>query len=197
MITTLDRKLLRDIGGMKGQVLVVSLVMACGVAMMIVSQSVIMSLERTRDAYYQRYRLADVFASLKRAPKSLADRIAEIPGVAAIEARVVVDATLDLANMTEPATAHLVSLPEGRPQTLNQVFIRQGRLPLQDERRQAVVSESFALANQLQIGDSLVAVINGHRDTSSSAASGSRRSLCLRHGLGRRCRTTNATASSG
>ena len=33
MIATLDRKLLRDIGGMKGQILMVSLVMACGVAM--------------------------------------------------------------------------------------------------------------------------------------------------------------------
>ena len=67
MITTLDRKLLRDIGGMKGQVLVVSLVMACGVAMMIVSQSVIMSLERTRDAYYQHYRMPDVFGVVSRA----------------------------------------------------------------------------------------------------------------------------------
>ena len=54
--------------------------------------------------------------------------------------------------------------PEGRPQTLNKVFVRQGRMPLPDERRQAVVSESFALANKLQIGDSLVAIINGHRD---------------------------------
>ncbi len=165
MLTSLDLKLFRDLGRMKGQIVAVSLVMACGLAMMIMTRSILLTLESTRDAYYQHYRLADVFASLKRAPKSLADRIAEIPGVAAIEARVVVDATLDLAGMTEPATAHLVSLPEGRPQTLNQVFIRQGRLPHPDERRQAVVSESFALANKLQIGDSLVAVINGHRDT--------------------------------
>jgi len=165
MLTSLDLKLFRDLGRMKGQIVAVSLVMACGLAMMIMTRSILLTLESTRDAYYQRYRLADVFASLKRAPKSLADRIAEIPGVAAVEARVVVDATLDLADMTEPATAHLVSLPEGRTQTLNQVFIRQGRLPLADERRQAVVSESFALANKLQIGDSLVAVINGHRDT--------------------------------
>ena len=165
MLTSLDLKLFRDLGRMKGQIVAVSLVMACGLAMMIMTRSILLTLESTRDAYYQRYRLADVFASLKRAPKSLADRIAEIPGVAAVEARVVVDATLDLADMTEPATAHLVSLPEGRAQTLNQVFIRQGRLPLADERRQAVVSESFALANKLQIGDSLVAVINGHRDT--------------------------------
>ncbi len=164
MLTPLDLKLFRDLGRMKGQIVAVSLVMACGLAMMIMTRSIVLTLEGTRDAYYQRYRLADVFASLKRAPLSLAERVAEIPGVAAVEARVVVDATLDLVGMTEPASAHLVSLPEGRPQTLNKTFIRQGRLPQPDERRQAVVSESFALANKLQIGDSLIAIINGHRD---------------------------------
>jgi putative ABC transport system permease protein len=165
MRTPLDLKLFRDLGRMKGQILAVSLVMACGLAMMIMTRSIILTLESTRDAYYQRHRLADVFGSLKRAPLSLADRVAEIPGVAAIEARVVVDATLDLVGLTEPASAHIVSLPEGKPQTLNQVFIRKGRLPQPDERRHAVVSESFALANKLQIGDNIVAIINGRRDT--------------------------------
>jgi len=164
MLTPLDLKLFRDLGRMKGQIVAVSLVMACGLAMMIMTRSIVLTLESTRDAYYQRYRLADVFASLKRAPLALADRVAEIPGVAAVEARVVVDATLDIVGMTEPASGHLVSLPEGRAQTLNKIFIRQGRLPQPDERRHAVVSESFALANKLQIGDSIAAIINGHRD---------------------------------
>ena len=128
----LDLKLVRDIGRMKGQMISTAVVMACGLAMMIMTRSIVLTLEGTRDAYYQRYRLADVFASLKRAPLSLAERVAEIPGVAAVEARVVVDATLDLVGMTEPASAHLVSLPEGRPQTLNKTFIRQGRLPQPD-----------------------------------------------------------------
>ena len=165
MLTPLDLKLFRDLGGMKGQIVAVSLVMACGLAMMIMTRSIILTLESTRDAYYQQYRLADVFASLKRAPLALADRVAELPGVAAVEARVVVDATLDLEGVTEPALAHLVTLPEGRPQTLNQVFIRRGRLPLADENDHAVVSESFALVNKLEPGDRIVAVINGRRDT--------------------------------
>lgn len=165
MLTPLDLKLFRDLGRMKGQIVAVSLVMACGLAMMIMTRSIILTLESTRDAYYQRYRLADVFGSLKRAPLSLADRIATIPGVAAVEARVVVEATLDLVGMTEPATGRLVSLPQGKPQTLNQVFVREGRMPLPDERRSAVVSESFALANKLRIGDSIVAIVNGHRDS--------------------------------
>lgn len=167
MISPLDRKLLRDIGRMKGQVIAVSLVMACGLAMMIMTRSLILTLEGTRDAYYQRHRMADVFGSLKRAPLSMAERLGQIAGVAAIEPRVVVDATLDLPGVPEPATAHIVSLPDDRPVILNQLFIRSGRLPQGDERREAIVSEAFALANGLRAGDSVVAVINGRRDTLS------------------------------
>lgn len=165
MLTPLDLKLFRDLGRMKGQIVAVSLVMACGLAMMIMTRSIVLTLETTRDAYYQTYRLADIFGTLKRAPLALADRLSQIPGVAALEPRVVVDATLDIVGLTEPASGHLVSLPEGREQTLNKIFLRKGRLPLPDERRHAVVSESFALANKLRIGDSIVAVINGHRDS--------------------------------
>ncbi len=165
MITPLDLKLLRDLGRMKGQVVAVALVMACGLAMMIMTRSLILTLESTRDAYYQSHRMADVFGSLKRAPLSLRDRLARIPGVAELETRVVRDAMLDLPGVLEPCTGHLVSLPEdGGMPVLNQVFLRRGRMPRIDARRETVVSESFAEANQLQVGDSVAAIINGRRD---------------------------------
>jgi len=165
LLHPLDKKLLRDLSHMKGQMIAVSLVMACGLAMMIMTRSLILTLEGTRDAYYERHRMADVFGSLKRAPLSLADRMAGIDGVAAVEPRVVVDVVLDLPGVPEPATGHIVSLPEDKPQVLNQIFLRSGRLPRIDQRREAVVSESFAKANGLREGDSVVAVLNGRRDT--------------------------------
>ena len=165
IILPLDRKLIRDLSHMKGQMVAVSLVMACGLAMMIMTRSLILTLEGTRDAYYEHNRMADVFDSLKRAPLSMAERIAEIPGVAAVDARVVVDVVLDLPGVPEPATGHIVSLPEEKPQVLNQLFLRSGRLPRIDQRREAVVSESFAKANHLKEGDTVVAVLNGRRDT--------------------------------
>lgn len=166
MLTPLDLKLLRDLRRMKGQIVAVSLVMACGLAMMIMTRSLILTLESTRDAYYQRYRMADVFGSLKRAPESMKARLAEIPGVAAIETRVVLDAVLDLPEVPEPCTAHLVSLPEfgGQP-TLNQIYMRSGRMPLPDARREVIASEAFAKANGLKLGDSIAVIINGHRDS--------------------------------
>ncbi len=165
MLTPLDRKLIRDMGRMKGQTVAVSLVMACGLMMMITTRSLIHTLESTRDAYYEHNRMGDVFGSLKRAPLSMVDRMGKIPGVTAVEPRVTIDATLDLPGMSEPATGHIVSLPDETPQVLHQLFLRTGRLPQSGERRAAVVSEAFAEAHKLQPGDSVVAVINGRRDT--------------------------------
>lgn len=164
MLAPLDRKLLRDLTRMKGQVVAVSLVMACGLAMMIMTKSLILTLEGTRDAYYQRHRMADVFGSLKRAPLSVAEQIGRLAGVAAVEPRVVVDATLDLVGVDEPATAHLVSIPDDRPVVINKLFLRSGRMPANDARGEAVVSEAFAEANGLQPGDAVAAIINGRRD---------------------------------
>ena len=84
MIDPLDLKLLRDLGRMKGQVVAVSLVMACGLAMMIMTRSLTYTLDSTRAAYYQKYAMAEVFASLKRAPLAVAQRVAALPGVAVV-----------------------------------------------------------------------------------------------------------------
>jgi putative ABC transport system permease protein len=166
MISPLDRKLLRDLSRMKGQVFAVSLVMACGLAMMIMTRSLIMTLETTRSAYYQKNAMADIFANLKRAPLAVAEQLTTLPGVATLEARVAVDVTLDLPGLSEPATGHIISLPEdGGPQKLNRLFLRIGRFPHSDERREVVLGESFANENRLRPGDSLVAVINGRRET--------------------------------
>lgn len=166
MLHPLDLKLLRDIGKMKGQVVAVSLVMACGLAMMIMTRSLIQTLESTREAYYQQNALADVFATLKRAPLAVGDEIAALPGVATVETRVAVSVTLDLPGLAEPATGHIISLPEdGGPQKLNRLHLVTGRFPRSDERREVVLGASFAEANGLVVGDSLVAVINGRKET--------------------------------
>lgn len=165
MLEPLDRKLLRDLGRMKGQVVAVALVMACGLAMMIMTRSLITTLETTRAAYYQSHAFADLFVALKRAPWSVAERVAELPGVTRVEARVAVNVTLDLPAFPEPASGRILSLPEdGSPQQLNRIFLRAGRLPLPDARREAVLGEAFAEANGLRPGDTLTVVINGRRE---------------------------------
>ena len=61
-------KLLRDLWRLRAQAVAIALVMAAGVGMVVMSYGMIRSLEATREAYYARYALADLWAPLRRAP---------------------------------------------------------------------------------------------------------------------------------
>lgn len=163
MLSHLDRKLLRDLSRMKGQTIAVALVMACGLAMMIMARSLIHSLETTRQEYYEANRFADVFVHLKRAPNSLAARVAEIPGVAAVQAGIAVLATLDLQGLDEPASGQVRSLPDFDLPELNRLCLRAGSWLAPGSRGEVLVSEAFAQANQLGLGDTLSLLLNGRR----------------------------------
>lgn len=159
----LDLKLLRDLRALKSQALAVALVMACGLAMMIMTRSLILSLDTAREDYYERNRFGHVFASLIRAPLSVADQLAELPGVAATEASIARLVTLDLPDRMEPAQGLIRSIPDRREARLHRLFVRAGRLPAPDGRLEAVVSEAFADANELTPGDTVAALLNGRR----------------------------------
>ncbi|MBX3444879.1 MAG: FtsX-like permease family protein [Planctomyces sp.] len=159
----LDRKLLRNLWQLRGQALAIAAVMACGVAAFVMALSTLTSLEATRARYYETYRFADVFAHVKRAPKSLEPRIAEIPGVERLATRIVADATLDLPGMTEPAIARLISIPDFELPSLNALHLRKGRRP-DLGAREVLCGEAFAKAHELLPGDPVFAVINGRRE---------------------------------
>ena len=158
---TLNRKLIRDIWKMKGQSLAIILVIVSGVATFIMLISVMDSLNRTREKFYREYGFADIFASLKRAPDSLKERISEIPGVNIVETRVVADVKLDIQNFPEPVNAKLVSLPDTGGALLNRLYIRRGRLVAPWKDNEVVVSEAFAEAHGFVPGDTIGAIING------------------------------------
>lgn len=160
---TLDVKLLRDLRRLWAQALAIALVMGGGVTTFLLAIGSYRSLDETRTAYYERYRFADVFAQVRRAPKTLIDRIAEIPGVAAVDARIAKLALLDIPNFREPATGQFISLPEGEQPRLNQLYLRAGRLPDPVRPEEVVISESFANAHAFAAGARFSAILNGRK----------------------------------
>lgn len=67
MVSPLNRKLMRDLWRMKGQVCAIGLVIALGVMLLVMMDGLVNTLDQTRSAYYERYRLADVFVPVTRA----------------------------------------------------------------------------------------------------------------------------------
>ncbi len=164
-MTALRKKLVRELWGMRGQALAIAFVIAGGVATFVMSLSTLDSLQLTQTLFYAEYRFADVFVSLKRAPKSLAERIRDIPGVDRVDTRVAAGVNIDLAGYADPVTGLLISVDGGNEGRLNDLYLREGRFvdPLSDD--EALVSEAFAEAQGLAPGDSLSAIINGRKKT--------------------------------
>ncbi|MFN3743749.1 MAG: ABC transporter permease [Hyphomicrobiaceae bacterium] len=162
---TLDRKLIRDLKRMWAQALAIALVMAGGAATFVLASGAYRSLDETRRAYYERYRFGEVFAEIKRAPKSVGEQIRAIDGVAAADLRISQFALLDVAGLAEPATGKVVSVPERPDGQQNRLYLRAGRLPEFDRADEAVVNEPFAKANKLRLGDTFKALLNGRQRT--------------------------------
>lgn len=159
----LDLKLMRDLWRMRGQALAIALVLAAATATFVLSMGVHRSLTETRDAYYARNHYADVFASMTRAPRSIVDRVAEIPGVRRAEGSIQQYATLDFPDRNVPVRALIVSLSERGQNQLNQVTLREGRMPRPGQAGEVVADEAFVKANELAIGSSIDALIYGSR----------------------------------
>jgi len=163
VIGALNKKLLRDLWKIKGQMAAIVMVMASGIAAFIVSFSVLDSLELSRDIYYERTQFADVFSHLKRAPEAVKEQILEIPGVSVAQTRVAFDVTVQVEGMMEPATGRLLSLPDSGKPLLNNLFLRQGRFLAPDEDDAVLASEAFVLAHGFELGETVRMIINGHQ----------------------------------
>lgn len=164
-MSPLDRKLLRDLGRMKGQVIAIGAVIAVGVLLQVMMSGLVASLSETRRAYYERNRLAEVFAPLARAPDDIADRIAALPGVARAEGRVKGAALIDFPEEAVPVQGEALSLPDRGTQAMNLVYLTAGRMPAEGSRDEILLLNGFAEARGLGPGDALRVTMNGARRT--------------------------------
>ena len=159
----LDHKLLRDLWRMKGQASAIAMVIALGVLTLVMMDGLINSLDQTRQAYYERYRLADVFAPVKRAPEHLLKDMMKIPGVSSVEGRINGAALIDLPDLPVPIRAEALSLPDFRAPRLNDIYLTSGRRldPAHDD--EVILLNDFANAHHLKPGDRITVTMNGAR----------------------------------
>ena len=160
-MTPLHRKLLRDLRRQTGQLVSIALLLGCGVMAFVGMRSTRQSVHAARMEYYARNRFPHVFASVRRAPEHVAERLRAIPGVGVVETRVVLPATMQVPRLPEMATAMLVSVPARRRAMLNELHIHQGRYVAADRDDEVMASVKFATMNALRPGETLDLVVNG------------------------------------
>ncbi len=156
----LHLKLLRELRRLWAQVVAIALVIAAGVATLIIGVGTYHSLERTRAVYYESHGFADLFAGVTRAPRSALAQIGAIDGVLTSDGRITRLASASMEGLADPVSVLLISLPDG-PQPLNRLYLRAGRLPERGRDIEVVVNESFAKARGLELGSHFAVIMNG------------------------------------
>jgi putative ABC transport system permease protein len=160
-VKALERKLLRDLWSLKTQVVSIALVIACGIGGFIGSISTYTSLLWTRQHYYDTARFAHVFATAKRAPGSLAQKIHAIPGVSEVETRVVRDAQLSIPGVVPPMIARLIGFDFTHPPGMNRLTLKSGHWPAPGAKGEVVVNQRFFEARSLRLGQHMNVLLNG------------------------------------
>jgi putative ABC transport system permease protein len=161
-VSALDRKLLRDVLELKGQLVTIALVVACGISSYVTMRTAYRSLLHSREHYYAESRFADAFVSLERAPNAARRQLERIDGVARVETRVMENVLVPVSGLPRPASGIVISRDErSGVAALNDVYLVRGRLLDPTRRNEVLVLEGFATAHGLEPGQRVSAVING------------------------------------
>ncbi len=157
----LDKKLRRDLRRQLGALVAITVVVAFGIAAFVGMRSMMRILIDSRADYYAQSRFPEIFAHVRRAPRSIVPHLQSIPGIARLETRPTGDVVVRVPGLTEPATGHFIGIGPTTDASLNRIVMRGGRLPEPEEADAIAISEGFAEANALTLGDTLGAVIGG------------------------------------
>ena len=161
----LTKKMLRTMLRNRSQILAVIAVVTCGTACYILLASLHKNLELTRDTYYAQNRFADFEIQVERAPKSALYKLQEIPGVRQVRGRITEEVKLDIDGETEARIGKMVSVPDKGGNFLNSVVVVKGKFFDAGSQDEVIISEQFALANNLGVGDNLKVTADGKKHT--------------------------------
>lgn len=159
----LDRKILRELQQLRPQIITISLLIICGLSLMIATNISYDSLHAARDSFYRDYRFAEIFAEFQAAPRSIINRMRDIPGVQIVEERIRADGLIEVYGQDEPAVGVILSVPSGSQPRLNRIFVREGRLPHEAQVPEVFLHEAFATAQHLKPGDFISVLVKGQR----------------------------------
>ena len=162
-MTTLDRKLIRDIRHSWHMLLAVSSIIAVGIGCFVGMMSAVKNLEYARSSYYSSCRLADFWIDLKKIPTQDIKRLASIPGISEIRNRIQFQIVLDLPESPKPVSATVLSLPDEKSPVINNIVLRKGTYFTDNRANEVIVSEKFAKARHIEPGDSITAILNNQR----------------------------------
>jgi putative ABC transport system permease protein len=162
-VTVLDRKLLRDLRRSGGLLVAITSILAVGVACYVALGSAYRNLSRAQLQYYADCRMADFSLEVKKLPVTELAAVARLPGVVEVRPRIQFFATADIERITEPLNGIVLSLPDRREATINDVLLRRGGYFTDRRDNEVIVNEKFARYHGLAPGQWIHLILNDRR----------------------------------
>lgn len=160
MVNVLDIKVMRDLWSMRTQVLSIALLIASGIAVFVMSVSNYFALVEAMGNHYRNERFAELFASLKRAPNSVVQRVREINGISIVEPRITQAVRVMRPDTDLPISGRIVSIPADGQPLLNRLHIVAGRWLDPARSNEIIINEAYARARAVRPGDTIDVVLN-------------------------------------
>jgi putative ABC transport system permease protein len=162
-VSALDRKLRRDLRGSRGVLVAIVSIIAVGVACYVEMSSIHRNLTNARRVYYAQCRMADFWIDLKKAPVTQLDMLTAIPEIIELRPRIHFYATVDLDRVEEVLNGLVLSLPDRRQATINDIVLRRGSYFTNRRENEVIVNDAFARRHGLRPGQHIHLVLNNRR----------------------------------
>ncbi|MGE5372057.1 MAG: ABC transporter permease [Solirubrobacterales bacterium] len=160
---TLFIRLFRIIQRTQGQFWSLVAVVSLGIMTYLCMSTTYLNLEISKNRFYEESRFADCFFQVKNAPEPVLKQIQSVPGVAAVNGRIVQDLP-SLNDTGERSKVRIVSYPSSAPVIINALYMLTGR-PFQrfseGSRIETIADPQFAAANGLSFGSQIRVIANG------------------------------------
>ena len=157
----LTRKLRRDLWGTKGLLATIVILIVIGIMSFVMFLTLSLNLDSSLQAYYSQCRMADFWVDVEKAPLHDLQRVAQIPGVSEVRARISFPVSLDIAAATRPISGRVISLPDEPAPVINQVLIQRGGYFTGLRHEEVLINEGFARSWGIHPGDRINVLLNG------------------------------------
>jgi putative ABC transport system permease protein len=153
-VRILALKTWRDMLAHKGQFAALILLVVLGIASYVAFVEAYRNLGASADYAYSRLRFADFSISVIGAPNGIVHKVEAVPGVAAAEGRLIVDAGMDV-DAGRQGTVRVVGLPPDRRPSVNDLLVESGRYLQPDDLEAGLIHSKFAADNDRSVGDTV------------------------------------------
>ncbi len=154
-MSTLTRKLLRDIRRSRWQFVAVIAMIVLGVTFFGGVLSSYRNLQLSVDTPYRELRFADLTIGIQDAPDNVTGTVASVLGVRQVTGRISLELPSMPSDSSETFVGRIVTLPApSRPQ-VNDVLVRAGSYFTAANRSEVLVEEAFARHHGFEVGDTV------------------------------------------